>query len=272
MVDVKYDSGASRNPVVDEFHELWRYRSLLRLLVINSIKTRYRRSVLGVIWTLLNPLLNTIVLTIAYSALFRFDLENYAIYLLAGFLLWNFFAQTTTASMNTLVWGSNLLRRIYIPRTIFAFSAVGNGLVNFILSLIPLLIVTLVMKHPVTPAVFFLFFSILLTAMFTLGVSLLLSTLAIFFVDIVDMYSVILSTLFFLTPIIYPISIIPPRYVPFIQWNPINIFLELFRFPVYYGVLPPLKMILAGTIIALGSLWIGWWFFTKRVDEFAYRI
>jgi len=240
--------------------------------VTNSIKTRYKRSTLGILWTLLNPLLNTLVLSIAFQAIMRFDVENYTIYLLVGLLVWTFFSQTTMHSMNTLIWGSNLLKRIYVPRTIFAVSVVGNGLINYLLSLIPLAVIMLFMRQPFTPALLLLPLAILLLAMFTLGVALFMSTLAVFFVDIVDIYGILLSALFYLTPIIYPISLIPDRFLPLIKLNPMTTMIDLFRSLIYYGELPAMNITLAAIALSITSLAIGWWVFTKRVDEFAYRI
>ena len=267
-----YDSSSTRSPALNEFQELWRYRDLLRLLVANSIKTRYKRSALGVVWTLLNPLLNTLVLTIALSRLFRFELENYPVYLLVGLLFWNFFFQTTTTSMHTLIWGSSLIKRIYVPRTVFAVSVVCNGLINYLLALVPLVVIMLAMGHPIRVTFLLLPFAILILAMFTLGVSLFISTLAVFFVDVVDLYSVALSALFYLTPIIYPISIIPERLLPVMRLNPMNILLEIFRALIYLGELPPASTVWAALGLSTAMLAVGWWVFTQRGDEFAYRI
>lgn len=267
-----YDSTTVRSPVIAELVDLWRYRDLLRLLVTNSIKTRYKRSALGVVWTLLNPLLNTLVLTIAFSQLLRFNLKNYSIYLLTGLLFWNFFAQTTVQAMNTLIWGSSLLRRIYVPRTIFAVSVVGNGLVNYLLALIPLGVIMLVMRHPFRLSLLLLPVALLLMAMFTLGIALFVSTLAVFFVDVVDVYGILLSAWFYLTPIIYPLSIVPEKFAAFIRFNPMNILLEIFRSLIYYGEVPSLLKFGGAALMSVVSLLVGWWVFTRKVDEFAYRI
>ncbi|MBN1667531.1 MAG: ABC transporter permease [Anaerolineales bacterium] len=267
-----YDSDSSRSPALAEFVELWRYRDFLQLLLTNSIKTRYKRSALGVLWTLLNPLLNTAVLTIALSQLMRFEVGNYPVYLLVGYLVWTFFTQTTTQAMNTLIWGSNLIKRIYIPRTAFAISVTGNGLLNIVLSLIPIFIVMLIMSHPVSRAILLLPFVILVFALFTLGLSLLLSAIAVFFVDMVDLYSVILQAIFFLTPIIYPLSIVPERFLPFFYLNPLVLYLGLFREILYEARVPSIESLISATLVAAVTFVVGWWLFTKRADEFAYRI
>jgi ABC-type polysaccharide/polyol phosphate export permease len=269
---IEYDSASVRSPAFHELGELWRYRDLLRLLVANSIKTRYKRSALGVVWTLLNPLLNTLVLTIAFSQLLRFEVEHYAIYLLVGLLVWNFFSQTTTQAMNTLVWGSSLIKRIYVPRTVFAVSVLGNGVVNFGLALIPLALIMLVMGHAFRWPILMLPFALLLLAMFTLGVTLVISTLAVFFVDVIDMYGILLSAWFYLTPVIYPAEIVPEKFAIFVRLNPMYYMVDLFRRLIFDGVVPSLEQWLITAALGVIALLAGWWIFTKKSDEFAYRI
>jgi len=267
-----YDTATLHDPAINELSELWRYRDLLQLLVVNRIKTRYKRSVLGVVWTLLNPLLNTLVLTIAFSQIFRFNVPNYAIYILSGLLFWNFFAQSTNDAMETLVWGSNLLKRIYIPRTIFAVAVVGNGLINYLLALIPLGVVMLILRHPFTVNLLALPLAIIILGMFTLGFGLLLSTVAVFFVDMVYIFNVLLSVWFYLTPIIYPLSILPERFLPLFRLNPLVHLLQIFRSLIYEGTMPSLTLWGLAFTLGLVTLIAGWVIFTRKVDEFAYRI
>jgi ABC-type polysaccharide/polyol phosphate export permease len=269
---IDYDSANLPSPAIYELGELWRYRDLLRMLVSNSIKTRYKRSALGVVWTLLNPLLNTVVLTIAFSQLLRFNVKNYAVYLLTGLLVWNFFSQTTIHAMNTLVWGSSLIKRIYVPRTIFAVSVLGNGLVNFGLSLIPLALIMFVMRLNFSLTLLLIPVALLLLAMFTLGVTLVISTLAVFFVDVIDMYGILISAWFYITPIIYPIEIVPENFAFLLRLNPMYYLVSLFRSLIFDGVMPTPEFWLISIGLALSTLLLGWWVFTKKSDEFAYRI
>jgi ABC-type polysaccharide/polyol phosphate export permease len=268
----EYDSDRRPSPLLGELLELVRYRDLVRLMVGNIIRTRYKRSALGVVWTLLNPLLNMTVLTIAFSSFFRASLENYPVYVLSGLIFWSFYTQTTTFAMNSLVWGGSLLKRIYLPRSIFAVAAVSNGLINLGLSLIPLILIMLVLGHPFHPTWWLLPLAVLLLAMFSLGAALFFSILAVFFTDVLDMYQVALQALFFLTPIMYPKDILPPHLVWYLDLNPLYNLLELFRAPLYAGVIPGPSTILAAVASAVVALLAGWWAFTRRADELAYRL
>ena len=267
-----YDSAQRQLPVIAEIKELYQYRDLLFQMIARNIKTRYKRSVLGILWTLLNPLLMMVVLTFVFSHVFRFQAVNYPVYALCGLVLWNFFAQTTTGAMSELLWGGSLMQRIYLPRGIFAACALGTGLVNLLLSLIPLVLLMVVTGAPLRPAILFLPVPLVLTALFALGVALFLSTLAIYFSDVVEMYQIVLTAWMYLTPIIYPKEVIPPAYQWALRLNPFYHLLELFRAPLHAGVLAGPKTLGAAALASLLTLAFGWWFFARKADEFAYRV
>lgn len=258
--------------MVEEFRGLWQYRHLVLQLVSRNIKTRYKRSVLGVAWTMLNPLLTMLVLTLVFSQIFRFSVASYPVYLLSSLLLWNYFSQTTVSSMSELVWGGGLLGRIYIPRAIFAMTAVGTGLFNLVLSLVPLVLIMVVSRVPLQLALLFLPVPILLTTMFILGLGLFLSALAVYFVDVLSMYEITLTIWFYLTPILYPPDILPEGLKWVLAVNPMTYYVQLFRLPVLDGAVPGFDLLLPAVGYAITALGVGWWFFTRRADEFAYRV
>ncbi|WP_322799225.1 ABC transporter permease [Thermoflexus sp.] len=267
-----YDSARRPPAFWEELVALWTYRDLIYQMVARDIKVRYKRSVLGVAWTMLNPLLMMIVLTLVFSHLFRFDLPNYPVYLLSGTLIWNFFAQTTTLGMQQLVWGGGLLHRIYVPRTVFAVSSLGTGLVNLALALIPLSGIMLLTGAPFRPALAFLPVAVLQAALFTLGVSLLLSSLAAVFPDTIEMYQVLLTAGYFLTPIFYPERILPESLAIWLKFNPIHHVVAAFRGPIYWGIVPSIESIVATSIMALLVLAVGWLVFTSRAEHIIYRL
>lgn len=267
-----YDSSARRSPLIEELVELYRYRDLIVQLVARNIKTRYKRSVMGVLWTMLNPLFMMGVLTLVFSSMFQLQTKYYAVYALSGLVCWNFFAQTTSAAMSELLWGGNLMNRIYIPRAVFAASALGTGIVNLLLSIVPLLLIMLITGVPLTPWILFIPIPLILLAMFTIGVALFLSTLATYFADVLDIFQLLLTTWMYLTPIVYPKEIIPEKYRWLFNLNPMYHLVEVFRAPFYAGWLPGWKTVLVSTIAAIVSMLFGWSFFARRADGLPYRI
>lgn len=268
----EYDSAHSLAPFIDEFVQLVRYRDLVILMVGNILKNRYKRSLLGILWMLLNPLLQTIVLAVAFGALFKSALPHYPVYLLSGLLAWSFITQTAQYAMGVMATGSGLLKRIYIPRATYVVAVVGNGLANLLISIVPLALIVLVLQHPVSASWLFLPISIFILALFTLGLSLLLGTAAVFFNDSIDIYQIVIQAGFFLTPIMYPPSVLPEVARDWLVLNPFFAFIDLFRAPIYTSTIPDIQVIATASALALATLLIGWTVFTHKADQLAYRL
>jgi len=266
-----YDSAIRPPPAVEELAQLWRYRELVAQLISRNIKARYKRSVLGIVWTMLNPLMMMAVLTLVFSGLFGLSVPDYSVYLLTGLLFWQFFSQATIASTSEIVWGASIVKRIYVPRTVFAVAAVGNGIVNLALSLAPLALIMIVLGVPIGPAVLVTPVTVLLAAMFTLGISLFVSSLAVRFADVAEIHQIALTAWMYLTPVIYPIDIIPDRLRWLFAANPLYCLMETFRAPIHRGALPPPSIAAAAAAVSVLTLLLGWLFFTRSADEIAYR-
>jgi homopolymeric O-antigen transport system permease protein len=251
---------------------LLRYRDLVWYLVLRELKVRYRRSTIGFLWTMLQPLAMMLVLQVVFSAIFRFDLKNYPIYVLAGILFWNFFSQSVVSSMNSLRNNAGLLRKLPLPKAVFPLATVLSGVLNLLLALIPLFGLLLVTGHPLRPSLLFLPVAILLAALFTLGAGLLLSPLAAFFSDVVELVTVILTLLMYLTPVFYPMKIVPVRYLWAVRYNPLRSVLEVFRDPIYYGKIPPLSHLGVTLAITLIALAVGALAFRKSSDRIAFYV
>lgn len=267
-----YDSASYRVSAISELKELGNYRYLLGQLIRRDILTRYKRSVLGVAWTMLNPLGTMLILTFVFSNFFKSAIPHYPVYILSGLLVWNFFSQGTNASISGLVWGGSLLKRIYIPSTVFGVSAIGTALVNLILSFVPLVIVMLIDGAPFYWSMLFLPISILLLTAFSLGLGLFISSMAVFFPDVAEMYQVLLTAWMYLTPIIYPEDLISAKWLPYYKINPMYWMVKMFRLPVFEGRVPNWQEFLPALAWAVGMLVVGWVYFTSKSEEYAYRV
>jgi len=248
---------------------LLHYRELIVQLISRSVKTRYKRSFLGVAWTMVNPLLTMGVLTLVFSGLFRFPAENYALYVLSGLLLWNFFAQSTTAAMGDLMWSGGLITRVYFPKSVFPVAAVGTGLFNLLLALVPYFIIALILGAEISIAILYLPIPMLILTIFTLGVAMALSSVVVFFADVLPMYEIVLTAWLYLTPIIYPIDLVPEPIQAILRFNPLLPIIQAFRAPLYEGRPPDLSTLAYAFAAALVVLVLGWWMFTRKSREFA---
>ena len=266
-----YDSARRGSRVIEEARALWNYRSLVYELVVRDIKVRYKRSVLGIVWTMLAPLLNMVALTLVFSALLKQEIKNYPVYFLTGAIFWAFFSQTTASAAAHTHDSNEMAKRIYVPRSVFVAASVGVGLVNLVLSMVPLIGILLVARFPIHATWAFLPVSILTIVLFASGGSFLLFTLASRFPDVREMYGVLVQTWFFLTPIVYHPAIVPPKY-RFVLWlNPMYYLIQTFRKPIYEGVIPSASLVGASIALSIAVFVTGWVYFCHRAERFGYH-
>jgi ABC-2 type transport system permease protein len=197
---------------------------------------------------------------------------RYPVYVLVGLICWNFFSQSTAFAMAQLHWGAHIAKTVYVPPSIFVLACIANGIVNLALSLIPLVVIMAILGQPLYPTWWFLPVGISILAIFTFGVALVMSSLAVLFVDFREMYQLSLQAWFFLTPVIYPREIIPDHLSWVLILNPMAYMVEIVRRPIYSGALPDGATLLSGIGLAVGSLLLGAWVFTRKADELPYRI
>jgi ABC-type polysaccharide/polyol phosphate export permease len=257
-----------RNPIAD-LVELASYGQVLTELVKRDIKLRYKRSVLGLIWTMLNPLLVMGVTTLIFSDVFKSSIDHFPIYLLSAWLAWNLFLQGTNVGCTSIVGVGALMRRIYVPPALFPLASVGSAVVNLLFSLIPLAALMLLTGGTLSWALLFLPVAIVLAAIFTYGVALLLATVTVFFQDTVHLYQAVVMLLMYMTPLFYPIEIVPDEFLFIVTANPIFHFVTLFRDPIYAGTLPAPEHIWIALAYAVGALTLAWWYHERSRDTFA---
>lgn len=249
-----------------------KFQPLLSELVARDIKIKYRRSVLGVLWTLLNPLCMMIVLSVVFSNLFKFDVENFPLYLLSGQIIFNFFSDATTSSMSAIINSSSLIKKIYVPKYLFVLSRVFSSFINLLASFTALLLVMVATRTELHWTVILVFIPLILIVLFSLGIGLILSAITVKFRDIMHLYSVFITALMYLTPVIYPLSILPAWLKPIVLANPITNILMMFRDVMLNNSLPNPMSLFIGIVETVLALGFGLYVFYKNQDDFILNI
>ena len=245
-----------------------RFTPLLRELVVRDIKVRYRHSALGLVWTVLNPLLMMVVITIVFSTLFKQNIPNFPIYYLSGSLIFAFNSESTTTALNSIISNASLIKKVYIPKYLFPLSNVLSGLVNLGFSLIAMFIVMLITDAPFHATLLLLPIPIFYTFLFSVGLGILLSAVTVFFRDIAHFYSVFILAWTYFTPIFYPVEILPDAVMKLMQINSMYHLVTYMRSIVLYGVFPSLKENLLCLCLGLLMLALGLFVFYKKQDKF----
>ena len=252
--------------------ELYRYRYLIAELVSRDIKKKYRRSVLGVLWSLLNPLFIMIITAMIFSHLFRFDIQNYPLYLLCGQIIFTFYNESTRFAMLSIIENGILLKKVYVLKYLFPTSRVVSSCVNLLFTLPALFLIIIVTGADFSLATFTFIVPLFFMLIFCLGIGLILSTLAVYFRDIVHLYGVFLSLLSYATPIFYPESIVPDQYSLILKLNPLYFYMKAFRQSVCEARIPETDLMLTCIAIAFVTIFIGWRLFKKYQNNFVLYI
>lgn len=244
------------------------YRPLLKELVRRDLKVKYRRSFLGYVWSLLNPLLMMCVMTLVFSYMFRFDIPNYPLYLITGQTLWTFFNESTNMSMYSVIQNGALIKKVYIPKFIFPISRVLSSFVTMSFSLAAILIVLVFTKSPFYWTILLFPVPLLFLLLFAMGIGMVLSALSVYFRDITHLYGVVTLAWMYLTPIFYPVSALPKEITSIVQGNPMYSYISFFREIVLYGTVPESAMWLKCALISLAALAVGLAVFRKLQRNF----
>lgn len=255
--------------MISALKRLYAFDELLKQLIVRDIKLKYRRSYLGYLWSILNPLMLMIVLVIVFSNLFRFDIPNFPLYLISGQVIFSFMTEATNNAVWSVTGNASLLKKTYVPKYIFTLSKVGSALVNLLFSLGALVLVMIFTGAEFSWNLLFFPVIVLQVLVFSLGVGLWLAAITVFFRDIQYLWGVFISMWMYLTPLFYPVSIIPEEYQSLYKTaNPMYGYIEQFRDIVLYAKFPETNSIIIGSVSALVVLVLGGWYFNKKQDEF----
>jgi ABC-type polysaccharide/polyol phosphate export permease len=270
--------------ILDRLREVWQYRELTRNLVMRDLKVRYKSSILGVVWSWLNPLLMMVVYTIFFTIFLHNDnIQNYPVFLLCGLLPWNFFNESIAQATGSLVDNSHLIKKVYFPREILPISVVLSNLVNFLISLPVFFLLALLSGQPLSGWILLLPLTILLQVLLTIGLGFFLSTLNIFFRDTQFILNVLLLAGFFLTPVFYPINRVPNEAsfmgieLHNIQtWlrrlNPMASIIASYRDLLYYGQPTGLDFLFRTTLTVVLVLIVGYGVFVHYSGRFGEEV
>lgn len=258
--------------------ELWRYRDLVRNLALRDLKARYKSSVLGFVWSLLNPLLMMVVFTIVFTVMLPSNIQKYPVFILVGLLPWNWFASSTSGCVQSIVGNANLVKKVYFPREALPISVVVANGINFLLAGIVLFALILLYRIPLTPWVLFLPVLIVVQFVFTLGLGLFLAALNVRFRDTSVIMEVVLQAWFFLTPVVYDMRILPEVKtimgvdVEVRRWayilNPIGSLIASYRDILYWTVPPGLDFVARTAVESFALLLLGYLFFHRLAPTF----
>lgn len=264
-------------------NQLYSYRGLLYYLVLREIKSRYKNSVLGFLWSLLNPLGMMLVFVVIFGILRpQADIERYPIFLLCGLLPWNYFSDSVFGSLNSISQGAGLVKKVYFPREILPIAEVLSQLVNFLLAFIVLFVALLIVGTKFSPWLWMLPIIIIIQTCFQIGLGLILSTLNVFYRDTGMIINVAILAVFFLTPIFYSVDYFPetitlldrdwPLRRIFYILNPMASIINLYRDLLYWGRGTGIDFFLRTTITSVGTLCVGYWVFNRYSGRFGEEV
>jgi len=247
-----------------------KYSGLIQELVSRDIKKKYRRSVLGLLWTVLNPLMMMIVMTIVFSQIFRFQIPNFPVYLLCGQVIFNFFSESTTSAMNSIIQNAPLIKKVYVPHYMFPLANILSSMVSMVASFCALIIVVFATRTPLHYSMLLSPLPILFVGLFSIGIALIMSSLAVRFRDVIHLYSVFMTALMYLTPIFYPVSMLDHSHIvkTIVEMNPMTVFILMFRGLMLDNQLPTGNALLKSVLFCGVSLVIGLYVFYKKHDRF----
>ena len=245
-----------------------RYTYLLENLIMRDIKLKYRRSVLGFLWSVLNPLLMMLVTTAVFQNIFKLSINNFPIYYLTGTLIFNFMSEATNLSLTSVLYSASLIKKVYIPKYIFPLEKCLFAFINMLFSCVAIIIMFFILKFKITYTAIFFFVPMILVLIFSIGLGLILASINIFFRDINHLYSVWLTAWLYLTPVIYPIDMLSKKIQVIIKLNPMYYYIKYFRDVIIYNKIPSLSFNLICLIYSFGFLLLGLVIFKKNQDKF----
>ena len=258
--------------IAKHINGIWEFKYLIYNLVLRDLKIKYKGSTLGFLWSLLNPLLMIVVYTVAFNYVIKIKVENFPIFLFSALLPWNFLSTTLAMGVTSITENSNLVKKVYFPREVLPLSIVLVNLFHFFLTFAVLIPALLFFK--IQPGFSFLFLVVIIffQTLFVLGLTLLVSALNVYYRDVKHFLEVLLNLWFWVTPIIWPVTLLPEKYQNYVYLNPFTPFVEAYRDIILHGKFPQHLTLLMVVVIGILTFFLGTFIFHKKQRRFAEEI
>ncbi len=252
--------------------ELRADRAVLRQLISQQLILRYRRTALGYLWTLINPLVMMTIMAVVFATLFKADLKTFTVFLFAGMIPWNFFSSVVTQSGTSFINNESLIKKIYLPKMIFPLSIAFSLMIDSALSFLALFAIILAIGGSLSWAVLFIPVAYLMLFFFALGIGLIMSVATVFFRDLQHVILIVMQALFFLTPILYKPESLVGKVAWLVELNPVVPFIELFRAPLFQASLPSAGIIIQALLFSVLAMLIGLLVFLQQEKKIVFRL
>jgi ABC-type polysaccharide/polyol phosphate export permease len=259
--------------MIELIRETYKYRELIWALALKELKIRYKRSTLGFLWALLNPAFLMLILSLVFSTIARNSgIQYYSIFLMSMLLPWTFFAQTLSYAADSIVGNGALIKKVRLPKLVFPMAALVSNIINFLLSLIPLVLLIAGLRFPLHWTWVYLPVPMLGLTMFALGLGFLAAAMNVFYRDVTHIIQIVLTGWFYFTPILFSLDFIAPGHRWIFRLNPVVYVMNGFRLSIYYGLLPKWPSVAASLVFGFVALLIGFGVFRRYQDTFVFYV
>ncbi len=258
--------------MIQDIKELFKYKEMLNNLVRKDLRTRYKGSFLGFLWTFINPLLQLVVYSIIFSTIMRMNIEKYPMFLFVALLPWIFFSTSIQVSSSSIISNKDLVKKIYFPREVIPISVVTSGFMNLLFGFVIVFPALLIYRIKLNATIIYLPLVIIVEYVITLAFSLIFSALDVYFRDLEHILGIVIMAWFYLTPIIFPVEMVPKKYLKFFFLNPMTPIIAAFRDILYYGKIPDIQMLIINLASGLLLLVFGYRVFKILQKNFAEEI
>lgn len=249
--------------------DLYNYRELLKTNITKDVGGKYKHSFLGVLWSFINPLLQIAVYALVFQVILKSNIENYAVYLCCGLIPWQYFSSVVLRGAAVVIDNGNIIKKVYFPRQILPISVVSSEGINFLISTIIIIIFVLIGGRPITWNLLWYFLIVAIQYIVSLGVAFIVSSVTVYFRDLLHILGIMIQLLFYATPIVYSVKQVPQSFAWVMKINPMSYLIEAYRNIFYYGQMPDFKGLGIALLIGISLCIIGYFLFNKLQKNFA---